>query len=86
MSAQVGGGYAGACVAMPNSPNPTSIQPREIEILRLASFGYSYREIADELGWTTQCVKNHANRTFDVLGADNITHAVAQAIRRKLIE
>ena len=66
-------------------PEP-KLQPREIEILYWASRGYTYPDTAAKMGWNTQSVKNHASRLYKLLGADIITHAVAQALRRKIID
>lgn len=63
-------------------PFPTE---REVIILRLSSQGYSYRNIAEELHLSEKTIKTTACYMFARMGADNIIHAVALAVRKGLI-
>jgi DNA-binding NarL/FixJ family response regulator len=69
---------------------PALIQPptkKELLLLQHVSEGYRYQDIAREWNATSlQVVKNLAKNVLDKLGADTITHAVAQALRKGLIQ
>jgi DNA-binding NarL/FixJ family response regulator len=54
--------------------------PREIEILRLITGGYSNREIGQMLGLAEGTVKNHTSNILAKLGARDRTRAVLKAI------
>jgi DNA-binding NarL/FixJ family response regulator len=56
-----------------------------IRFLELASLGWSYEAIGKELGVQVDALYSRACKLFQILGADNITHAVAIALRKKLI-
>lgn len=56
------------------------------EILQGAADGKPYRVIAEELGLKLTTVKQYAMGMMAELGADSITHAVAQGFRRGLVE
>ena len=59
---------------------------RELQILKLRADGLSCRMISEELGITFERVKHISLQTLRRLGADNMPHAVALAMRRKIIE
>jgi len=54
--------------------------PREIQILRMITGGYSNREIGDLLGLAEGTVKNHTSSILAKLGARDRTRAVLKAI------
>jgi len=54
--------------------------PREIQILRMITGGYSNREIGDLLGLAEGTVKNHTSNILAKLGARDRTRAVLKAI------
>jgi DNA-binding CsgD family transcriptional regulator len=58
---------------------------REREVLLLLAQGLQLDEIAVRLGIGTETVRTHVRKASERLGAANRTHAVAIAIRRKLI-
>jgi DNA-binding CsgD family transcriptional regulator len=58
---------------------------REREVLMLLAQGLQLDEIATRLGIGSETVRTHVRKATDRLGAANRTHAVAIAIRRKLI-
>ncbi|MBI5439931.1 MAG: hypothetical protein HY900_01835 [Deltaproteobacteria bacterium] len=62
-----------------------SLTDREIEILRLASAGYSNRALADRLFVTVATVKYHLRNVNLKLHAENRTEAIAKARRLGLI-
>jgi DNA-binding CsgD family transcriptional regulator len=58
---------------------------REREVLTLLAQGLQLDEIAARLGIGSETVRTHVRKAGERLGASNRTHAVAIAIRRKLI-
>jgi DNA-binding CsgD family transcriptional regulator len=58
---------------------------REREVLALLAQGRQLDEIAERLGIGTETVRTHLRKASARLGAANRTHAVAIAIRKKLI-
>jgi len=54
--------------------------PREIQILRMITGGYSNREIGELLGLAEGTVKNHTSSILAKLGARDRTRAVLKAI------
>jgi LuxR family quorum sensing-dependent transcriptional regulator len=58
---------------------------REREVLVLLAQGLQLDEIASRLGIGTETVRTHVRKASERLGAANRTHAVAIAIRHKLI-
>jgi DNA-binding CsgD family transcriptional regulator len=58
---------------------------REREVLTLLAQGLQLDEIATRLGIGSETVRTHVRKASERLGAANRTHAVAIAIRRKLI-
>jgi DNA-binding CsgD family transcriptional regulator len=58
---------------------------REREVLTLLAQGLQLDEIATRLGIGSETVRTHVRKATCRLGAANRTHAVAIAIRRRLI-
>jgi DNA-binding NarL/FixJ family response regulator len=63
-----------------------SLTAREVEILQLLAFGHTNKDIADRLFISPDTVKTHLEHIFEKLGASDRTAAVAEALRRRLIE
>jgi DNA-binding NarL/FixJ family response regulator len=63
-----------------------TLSVREQEILQLLAFGYTNRDIAGRLFISPDTVKTHLEHIFQKLGANDRTSAVAEALRRRLIE
>jgi two-component system, NarL family, response regulator LiaR len=59
---------------------------REIEILQLVAFGQTNRDVAGKLYISPDTVKTHLEHIYQKLGAVDRTAAVAEALRRRLIE
>jgi len=59
---------------------------REIEVLKLLAFGHSNKDIAERMEISAETVKTHLEHIFRKLGATDRTAAVAEALRRHLIE
>jgi DNA-binding NarL/FixJ family response regulator len=64
----------------------TPLSEREIEVLERIAIGGSNRDIADELGISTQTVKNHISAILRKLSLNDRTQAVLYAMRRGWIE
>ena len=63
-----------------------ALSEREREVLTWAARGKLAAETAKILGITTRTVNKHTQTAFRKLGAANRTHAVALALRKRLIE
>jgi DNA-binding CsgD family transcriptional regulator len=58
---------------------------RQVEVLRLLGQGKSTQEVATTLGISLNTVRNHIQNSLSKMGARSQAHAVAVAIRRRLI-
>lgn len=63
-----------------------ALTAREIEVLELLAFGRSNRDIAEEMEISSETVKTHLEHIFRKLGTSDRTAAVAEALRRRVIE
>jgi two-component system, NarL family, nitrate/nitrite response regulator NarL len=63
-----------------------ALTDREREILRMIAAGKSLPEIAKELFLGVTTVKTHVQHTYEKLGVSDRAAAVAEAMRRRLIE
>jgi two-component system, NarL family, response regulator LiaR len=63
-----------------------ALSERELEVLQLLPSGHTNKEIAHKLLLSPETVKDHLERIFRKLGATDRTAAVAEAMRRGLIE
>jgi LuxR family quorum sensing-dependent transcriptional regulator len=54
-------------------------------VLRLLSIGKRLHMIAQHLGIGEETVRTHIRRTQAKLGVENRTHAVAEAMRQRLL-
>jgi DNA-binding NarL/FixJ family response regulator len=63
-----------------------ALTPRELEVLQLLAFGYTNRDIGRRLFISPDTVKTHLEHIYQKLGANDRTAAVAEAMRRQLIE
>ena len=61
------------------------LSKRELQILTLASRGYSTKVIVMELGVAYSTVRNQKVSLFEKIGARNMVHAVALAMSQDLI-
>lgn len=63
-----------------------TLTERELEILQLLTFGYTNKDIGKRLFISPDTVKTHLEHVYQKLGASDRTAAVAEAMRRRLIE
>jgi DNA-binding NarL/FixJ family response regulator len=63
-----------------------TLTSRELEILQLLAMGHTNRDIAGQLFISPDTVKTHLEHIYQKLGATDRTAAVAEAMRRRLIE
>ena len=63
-----------------------TLTERELEILQLLAFGHTNRDIAGKLFISPDTVKTHLEHIYQKLGATDRTAAVAEALRRQLID
>lgn len=68
------------------SPPVPELTKRQIEILHSVTRGLSNRDIAQQLGITIDCVKDHVNAILTKIGAANRSEAVAIAFRKHLLK
>ena len=62
-----------------------SLTPRELSVLRSLSLGHRIAEISNDLGLGEETVRSHVKKAQAKLGVRNSVHAVAQAVRLRLI-
>lgn len=68
-------------------PNPQKVLTgREEDILDLLAHGLSSKEVARQLGISPRTVEHRLASIKEKLGARNVTHAVAMAVARHLID
>ena len=59
---------------------------RELEVLQLLAFGHTNRQIGGKLFISPDTVKTHLEHIYQKLGTNDRTAAVAEALRRRLID
>lgn len=69
--------------AAPRSPGP--LTTRETDVLGLIGAGRTTTEISTTLGISPKTVENHKQRMFTKLGVQSQAHAVAVAMRNRLL-
>lgn len=62
-----------------------ALTKRELEVLKLLSFGMYNKEIAENLGISERTIKNHVSNIFKKIGVADRTQAAVFAIRNNLI-
>lgn len=68
------------------APEGAHLSPRETEIVQLLADGLSNKQIARRIGISETTVKGYLSQLFEKLGAADRAHAVALALRSRLIE
>lgn len=94
-AAAEGGGYLQAEITRPvlrrfvaSSPpeGEVTLSPREREVLQLIADGLSTKQAATRLDISESTVKTYLRTLFDKLGATHRAHAVALALRHRVID
>ena len=67
-------------------PDGPVLSPREREVLSMIAAGSSVPAMAKELFLAPSTVKTHVQRLYEKLGVNDRGAAVAEAMRRKLLE
>ena len=62
------------------------LSPREREVLKLIASGRSIPAIAQELYLAPSTVKTHVQRLYEKLGVSDRAAAVAEAMRRRILD
>jgi len=71
----------------PQPPQPMdALRPVERELLGLLARGLSNKDISVQMHWSMSTVKKYVQRLFALLQVRDRTQAVAEAMRRRLIE
>lgn len=65
---------------------PTSLTPRELEVLKWMATAHTYKQIALELCVTEETVRSHAKSILEKMKQPNRAQAVLAALRLGLIE
>jgi two-component system, NarL family, nitrate/nitrite response regulator NarL len=68
-----------------NTPGPTPLSPREREIIGLVAEGKATAEIGKELHLSAATIKTHLQHAYEKLGVSDRAAAVAEALRRGLL-
>lgn len=67
-------------------PDGPTLSPREREVLKLIASGSSIPAMAQQLFLAPSTVKTHVQRLYEKLGVNDRGAAVAEAMRRKLLD
>jgi two-component system nitrate/nitrite response regulator NarL len=86
LAAQAQAGLAEQIQERERSGGPPQLTAREQEVLRLVSDGYSAPDIAKQIHLSTTTVKSHLHSLYEKLGVSDRAAAVAEAMRRGLLE
>jgi two-component system nitrate/nitrite response regulator NarL len=73
-------------IRLRSSSDAPALTPRESEILRMIADGKSFPEIASALFLGVTTVKTHVQHVYEKLGVSDRAAAVAEAMRKRLIE
>lgn len=67
-------------------PEGPTLSPRELEVLKMIAAGSSIPAMAKEMFLAPSTVKTHVQRLYEKLGVGDRAAAVAEAMRRKLLD
>lgn len=67
-------------------PEGPTLSPRELEVLKMMAAGISIPGMAKQMFLAPSTVKTHAQRLYEKLGVSDRAAAVAEAMRRKLLD
>jgi len=86
LAAQAQAGLAEQIQERERSGGPPQLTAREQEVLRLVSQGYSAPDIGKQIHLSTTTVKSHLHSLYEKLGVSDRAAAVAEAMRRGMLE
>ncbi len=69
----------------PNRKASNTLTPREADVLMLAAKGYSYQEVAELLGVTTNTVSSYTKKIYEKLAVNSRNEALFEATRLGLV-
>jgi two-component system nitrate/nitrite response regulator NarL len=72
-------------IAEPTAPRPL-LSPRELQVLRMTADGSSAPSIGRELHLSPETIKTHLKNVYEKLGVSDRAAAVAEGMRRGLVE
>ena len=77
----------GALIGADQTPDESgAITTRELEILRLLTAGLTNKDIGERLHLSPETIKTHLGNIYRKLGVEGRAHAVAVALRRRLLD
>ena len=85
VSPHLAAGLAGE-IRKSGEPDAPVLSPREREVLKMIASGLSIPAMAKELFLAPSTVKTHVQRLYEKLGVNDRAAAVAEAMRRKLLD
>ncbi len=86
LAAQAQAGLAEQIQERERSGGPPQLTAREQEVLGLVSQGYSAPDIGKQIHLSTTTVKSHLHSLYEKLGVSDRAAAVAEAMRRGMLE
>jgi two-component system nitrate/nitrite response regulator NarL len=86
LAAEAQAGLAEQIQERERSGGPPQLTAREQEVLRLVSEGYSAPDIGKQIHLSTTTVKSHLHSLYEKLGVSDRAAAVAEAMRRGMLE
>ena len=86
LAAQAQAGLAEQIQERERSGGPPQLTAREQEVLRLVSEGYSAPDIGKHIHLSTTTVKSHLHSLYEKLGVSDRAAAVAEAMRRGMLD
>jgi DNA-binding CsgD family transcriptional regulator len=64
----------------------TTLTPRELSVVRLLGSGFSYEQVAEELGISPHTVVTHIKNLYRKLEVHTAAAAVMRAVQLRLLE
>jgi two-component system nitrate/nitrite response regulator NarL len=86
LAPQVQAGLAAEIQQRERSDGPPELSPRETQVLQMIAEGHSAPEIGRRIHLSPTTVKSHLHSLYDKLGVSDRAAAVAEAMRRGLLE
>jgi two-component system nitrate/nitrite response regulator NarL len=86
LAAEAQAGLASQIQERERTGGPLKLTDRETEVLHLVADGYSAPEIGKHIHLSTTTVKSHLHSLYEKLGVSDRAAAVAEAMRRGMLE